>query len=371
MGGNTSLVAEDKHLDINDEKESDEEHNSDEDATVQRRKVLRIWHQNNLRRLETLSCRHKIESNFKDILLAINFNHPHYENIPLLRELYKPVFPHIVYCGPEKDKTKRYKIIVRKVPFKDRSYYGYQCLNQAITRNPGYNGYLYINDDMIINWWKLLYLDRNKIWTSRLPNINDANGIGSAARNDWWLRADCARRCSEAFYEIEDNVITNLEHEIYYTNTNGKKLCLNGWSDMFFIPRRLSLHFTKIAKVFFEKKVFLEAAVQTILTFLDKRQDFVLLNGIYLPEKFGFTNDFSGPGFAWQVYTRDLTFIHPYKLSNKNASTENRDLFRDILVKVSEKVVRTSCLDIIYDNKIKKKEFDWSANVKEDWSKYG
>ena len=314
-----------------------------------------------------LPCANPVKHTLSNILLAINFNHPHYSNIPILKDLYLHVFPHHVFCGPVADPKKKYKIIVVAQPVAQRGFYGYQCLALAIKERPGFAGYLYVNDDMIVNWWMFLGLDKSRIWTGSLVKMSESTRVGVAAKTNWWKRAESARRCSEAFLEIETEMGEERLKQ-YYRNTDNERVCVNGWSDIFYIPAELAEQFVDISTVFYDHLVFVEAAVQMSLFFLDDKKNFILLNGIYLPDKFGWGVDYGSPALAWQTYTRDVTFIHPYKLSAK----ENRDNFRDILIGVSDQVLRTSCLDIAKKSKKAntRNHFAWKKVMKVDWSKY-
>eukprot|EP00794_Sanderia_malayensis_P015167 gene15167-16726_t len=316
------------------------------------------------------SCKNPVHDSLSDVLLAINFNYPYYSNIPLLLHLYRHVFRHYVFCGPIKDPTNKYKIIEVAQPEAQWGYYGYQCLAYAIKQNPDYVGYLYINDDMIINWWTMLSLDKTKIWTGRKANPEQSAQLGIAAKTKWWQRANTARRCTEAFNEIEsDNHDYKLMRQ-YFKNTKNERICVNGWSDIFYIPYEHSKGFAELSTIFYDHMVFLEAAVQTVLYFLDDVDNVILLNGVYLPDKFGYREHYADAGLAWQVYNRQLTFIHPYKFNFDN-STTNRDLFKEIVVDISDEVVKTSCLDIVAEDNEKEAKkrntFRWSKLV--DWSK--
>ena len=317
-------------------------------------------------------CKHPARKSVSDILLAINFNHPHYSNIPILLDLYRHVFPHYVICGPVKD--PKYKIIIVEHPVMQRGFYGYQCLALAIKKRPGFAGYLYVNDDMIINWWTMLDLDKTKIWTGSKVSLAKGVQIGTTAKSKWWKRAHTARRCTEAFNDIENDGQSAPLIQQFYKNTDNERICVNGWSDIFYIPYVHSELFAKLSTIFYDHLVFLEAAVQTIMLFLDDTQKVVLLNGLYLPDKVGYGVDYTNPSVAWQMYSNDLTFIHPYKLDGDN-TTKNKDLFRELIVDVSDNIVKTSCLDIVTTEQTKKKvtsKFNWEKVLgKVDWSGFG
>lgn len=94
---------------------------------------------------------------FSDILLIINFNEPHYENIPILRQLYSEHFPNLIFVGEKEDirvfnmTTSNGRLMHRIIPPVAEKY-------------PNVSGYLLINDDAILNYWNIGELDRSKFW---------------------------------------------------------------------------------------------------------------------------------------------------------------------------------------------------------------
>ena len=115
---------------------------------------------------------------------------------------YCHLFPHIVMCGQEAEPSGRHKIIVVEQP-NEYGYYGFQCFVEAIRQHPGHAGYLYVNDDVIFNWWNLYNVDRTKIW---FPIM----GIGKRdmvlpPKTFFWHRAATLDRCINTYKKMESN----------------------------------------------------------------------------------------------------------------------------------------------------------------------
>ncbi|XP_028403619.1 uncharacterized protein LOC114526267 isoform X2 [Dendronephthya gigantea] len=102
-----------------------------------------------------------LKNYFEDVLLIIVYHFPFYDSIPLLKSFYGDVFKNILICGPE-SYFYSFVMVVEVGP----GLYGYECAGEAIRRYPGYRGYLYINDDMVVNWWTFSNLDKEKFWQS-------------------------------------------------------------------------------------------------------------------------------------------------------------------------------------------------------------
>ena len=125
-----------------------------------------------------------LESFGQDILLIINHNHPHYDQIDIINEIYAPYFPHIIFYGPQHDS---------RVEYCDhcRGWYSYKSIAQAIKKYPGYHGYLWVHDDAIINPWNFERFHNDTIWIDKFKNANldlvlllPLDGVGGKCRWD-------------------------------------------------------------------------------------------------------------------------------------------------------------------------------------------
>ena len=272
---------------------------------------------------------HKLK--LSEVLIAVNFNHPHYENIEILEIFYEPIFAKRIYCGPEPN--EKYNITVISHPKGQYGWYGFECLGAAIRQHPDYRGYLYANDDMVVNWWNFIELDTNKVWDGKRADLGKAAEMGKPPPCcwSWWrLKHNFLKRCEEALKEAESKkseLKLQRHFEAYFHNTKGKYLCPNVWSDLFYIPGRFSQAFSSLSAIFFKHKSFLETSSATILTMMDKQENRLNLDGLYMPDKFGFENFDSGVRFA-EAYSLRQMFIHPVKIAKAQLI---RNLFKNVL----------------------------------------
>ena len=89
-----------------------------------------------------------LKNYFQDVLLIVVYHYPFYDTIPFIKSHYEDAFPHVTVCGPQK--SEHFDIL--QVDFGHGGHYSYECLGKAIRLHPGYRGYLFVNDDMIVNW---------------------------------------------------------------------------------------------------------------------------------------------------------------------------------------------------------------------------
>lgn len=271
---------------------------------------------------------------FKDILLVIVYNHPLYDSIDKLRQFYEPVFPKIFFCGPKSINETRNNLTQLDI---NRGIFGYKCLAEAIRQNHmsgGFNGYFYINDDVILNYWNLINttdFDKNFIWSSN-------NQYGRVSLEEdvpkgwyWWVSPYGFNDCRNAVHEI---AVLAQRYKMYRTllkqnldNGNGIAHAHNGRSDIVYVPRKLALPFQELAKIFNKHLVFLEIAVPTILRFLAPENEIKTLKGYYIPGdvRKGDPRVIDARYF-WVTYLQNpkLWFIHPFKLHHRK--DKNREL---------------------------------------------
>jgi len=296
-------------------------------------------------------CNHPIDyvgnAPFPDIVLAINFNHPFYHNIPTLERYFEPLFPNYLFCGPEADKEGGNKIIAIPQPRNEYGYYGFQCLVEAIRRKPGFSGYFYVNDDMIINWWNLLKLDKTKVWFPSPTKMGQHKMLPTKIEF-WWRRAACLERCSKAFVEMESDPTTSQINatKTYLENVGNKRVCCNALSDIVYIPGRLAKSYEIIAQKFYDNRVFLEVSTPMNILMLDKRENIVDIEGLYLQTIYGWGPWTKNTDRAWLQYNYKTYFLHPYKLSGEDERKNSKE-FEERVIVPSEHILKDKCLDIL------------------------
>lgn len=287
---------------------------------------------------------------FHDVILAINFNHPFYQNVPVLIWYYQPLFSNYILCGPESNPDKKYPIVVINQPKEQYGYYGYQCLTEAVRRKPGFSGYFYVNDDMIINWWNFYKLDRTKIWFPNIQKTGQHKMDTGKIETFWWNRADCLKLCSKAFKEMEADPLFTDAVKLYLENVGNERACSNGLSDAFYIPGRLAKKYAEIAQRFYDNRVFLEVSTPMTLLMLDRRAEIIDTPGLYIQMKYGWGQWTSDSTRAWLEYNYETYFLHPYKFTGNNR-TKNTGEFEERVLKPSQTILKDRCLDVVRNGK--------------------
>ena len=288
----------------------------------------------------------RFRKNLKRILLAINFNFPHYENIPMLYDFYQPHFAKVVFCGPEE--SKQFQVIKMNGIY---GWEGYHCLAKAIEKysrsdQNTYDGYFYTNDDVQLNFWNL-NADPGRSWLGSPIKWSDSQQIGKPASDEWMWWANNTARCERVLRYLEERSsagdsasIINTYLENYYTNTQSniddgggeqqRQFCIMGWSDAFYIPARHADSYVYLANLCEHNKLFLEIASAMILHMLEKDEELLNMNGMYHAE---YDPD-PIMGF-FDTYTFGVAFSHPFKLSVQ----VNKNFFHNMIVPYAEERV--------------------------------
>ena len=191
------------------------------------------------------------------------------------------------------------------------------------------SGYLYSNDDVILNWWNLLQFDRNKIWQSA-PTLDfrqPAYGDIIAKEWPWWKYPEGIKACQEYHSLLEHLAKTkpmfkNLL-DIFLSNGNGEARCAKGWTDVFYIPQKHMEDYIYLSAIAYKAKLMSEIAAHNIMHSLDYVENIIYINGTYLPDLGIWHNTFEK---FWLNYNTNLTLIHPIKLNGKSDKTSMRSL---------------------------------------------
>jgi len=259
---------------------------------------------------------------FDNILVVFNFNSNGYSSnlIPKLKKLYGEVFPNMVFFSSgdkgtfNEDITTKYKDYVQvQYP----GLFSYISMAGAIERFPNYEGYLFIQDDLLLNFWNMKSLNFSKIWTHYgWPLTPFQNEVLVAPEEDvekelpysalywvWW--PNFWETCKQTWKKLEPK-----DQEKLRRNYNGSAIFTSMFSDVFYIPRHLAQKFAKLARIFRKEDVHLEITVPTIIYGLlrDENEDIL---------RFGGKSLWSVDRDNWRgFYKEKNNWLHPVKMGN-------------------------------------------------------
>ena len=272
---------------------------------------------------------------FRDVLLIIVFNNPHYSAIPFLETLYRSIFPYILYCGPTKlDYSNPFlmndiSFITYDEPVKNYSHgaFNYQCLRIASQLKYSVTGYLVIADDLIFNPWNVYDNLRSRIWYPGYIKTADIrsglecrNGVCDVStRWRWW--SDYRTQVLNVLNDLKMYSKTSSSIEQFYkrlvSHNQGPFNVNGGYADVYYIPTTFVKQFSILAELFYKNEVFLEIAVPTIISMISEETNVTRIDG--------FLDWYEQSRHQpWKNFGKiqQKAYFHPWKLGNLDPDVE-------------------------------------------------
>ena len=236
------------------------------------------------------------------LLLIIIFNRPHfYGNIPFLKSLYKDVFKHIVFYGPPPVVPE-----VRSSLDLSGGFFQQVTAVRAMKDYPNFDGYLWIGDDVWLNYPQLLsQMDLNKIW---LNPKNQTNYIEphKYINTGWgnWAAGFGLPALRNHYASIPHKFLQQTKYAFGEENK-----VIKSFSDVVYVPQRFVADFITVASLL--PDVIFEIAIPTALHLISKKEDHQYFSdALYLW--------YDGKrAHVWDFWSTKRSFIHPVKLGDR------------------------------------------------------
>ncbi|KAF9315390.1 hypothetical protein BG003_003098 [Podila horticola] len=238
---------------------------------------------------------------FKDILLVVNFNHPIYDAIKPFLSIYEPYFPNIKMYGP--NVPALLKDVVTEIPY-DKGFTGYRSLAHAMEKYPNYSGYLYANDDTVLNVFQLAKFDQDKVW-KQVPNLTiDLYDHSKDPPLPWphWGEQET----NNMWNDPTSLTAEQRQRITTFTKVDGPA-DIRAYVDAVYVPSRISVELTDVLNRFLKNRVFLEVAVGLALVAVEPTENWESWKESYLW--------YDGERPRWREYLKPgVGMIHPVKL---------------------------------------------------------
>ncbi|KAF9926146.1 hypothetical protein BGZ67_008252, partial [Mortierella alpina] len=237
---------------------------------------------------------------FKDVLLIVNFNQPVYDAIKPFLAIYEPYFPNIRIYGP--NVPADLKDVVSENPY-DGGNTGYRSLVDAMEKYPNYKGYLYTNDDTVLNVFQIAEFDQNKVW-KQVPDLAvDLRDRSKPPPYPWhWEMQESTNMWNDP------TSLTDKQREMITTFTKiDGPADIRSFCDAVYVPSRISAELTGALKRFLKHNVFLELSVGLALISVEPTENWESWKESYLW--------YGGERDLWRDYLKSgVSMIHPVKL---------------------------------------------------------
>ena len=245
--------------------------------------------QNNNRKKIKVFKHQDPKTKYDDILLIINYN---YEFLTKLNDyilsLYHEYFPHMIFMYPGQiDNNATYV----SCPESRHGYYSYVCIKRVYELYPNKKGYLFLMDDNFLKVWELENLDFNIPWFYHFFVRHDNFDKGSYVK-------------AKILLDI------HLDWKRRYRKFLGSTTVAYAVSDIYYIPQKDIANFCSMVTTMYEKKIFLETAVPTMMgIMLKERYQIIQFAGLW--------GDARNTTLKYLRSAEKQVTIHPIKFSSK------------------------------------------------------
>ena len=244
---------------------------------------------------------------FRLLLIVIFNGSGHYRNVGFLKQLYGTAFDHMVFDGPLPVPPGG-----EVVGSKSDILYGsmqHMTVLQAIGENPNYDGYLWIGDDVWLNFPQLLStMDFNKIWLNakNLTYFLDDKKPNPGPKTQklfQWANRIAMPNVRKTYHRMPEKFRNRTEYAF-----GSPEAVVQSFSDVVYVPRRFVADFKTIAEAM--EQVIFEIVVPTALNLASRKEDIQY---------------FSDALYLWyggererlhEFWSDNRSFIHAVKWSN-------------------------------------------------------
>ncbi|XP_046346723.2 probable glycosyltransferase STELLO1 [Haliotis rufescens] len=260
---------------------------------------------------------------YPNILLIIVFNFPHYENLQFLETMYSMHFPHIIYCGANKDQFDTHaKLLSKPVTFMEvdhaNGWLGQHCLIEAMKMQFRVDGYLYMGDDVLLNVWNIHTLPLNKLWVYHARVVRQS-------RRERGHRVDHPKVGSPAYQaalkalKLVDIDRYNSFTDMLFNNSWKRDGFFIGSSDICYVPEKYKADYLYYMEHFSRFDLYIELIFPTVPRGIEKSENLYMMKGTYFL--------YEPIREIRKYFNENHLFVHTVKISRSISVPEGRTFF--------------------------------------------
>ena len=228
------------------------------------------------------------KTKYNDTLLIINYNYDFLTKLNnYILHLYNEYFPHMIFMYPGQIENNKTYV---SCPESHRGFYSYVCIKRVYELYPDKKGYLFLMDDDFLKVWELENLDFNIPWLYH-----------------YFFRFD---KFNDQTYNRAKSVLDSHPNwKKRYRNFVGSTMVAYAVSDIYYIPQKDIGLFCSMVNIMYERRIFLETAVPTIMgIMLKERYQIILFAGLWRERR--------NLVMEYLINAEKQLTIHPIKFSN-------------------------------------------------------
>ncbi|KAM7262704.1 hypothetical protein ACFE04_000387 [Oxalis oulophora] len=178
----------------------------------------------------------------------------------------------------------------------------YKYLPKIFSRYEGAEGFLFLQDDTLLNYWNLLQADKSKLWITDKVSKSWTT-VSLKGKSEWFLKqADLVKKVvgmMTAQFQINYKESVNLDQSL--------TICS---SEIFYIPQHLTGEFGDLVNLVGDLDISYKVAIPMFFLALDSRQNFdsVLSTMVYKRKP---------PSMNSTFYSAHASAVHPWSVSSE------------------------------------------------------
>ncbi|XP_060182695.1 probable glycosyltransferase STELLO1 [Lycium barbarum] len=236
----------------------------------------------------------KWRKNFGNVVLIIFCSGPVERTALEWRLLYGRIFKTVIILSDKKD--------VDLAVEKGNVDYIYRYAPKIFDRYTSAEGFLFLQDDTILNYWNLLQADKSKLWIANKVS-KSWHEVPVAGKSDWFVKqADVVKKVVATMpVHLQVNYKESMKSDDTLT------ICS---SEIFYVPRRFVSDFVDLVNLVGNLDMHHKVAVPMFFTAMDSPQNFdSVLNSMIYKKK--------PSGNLTTIYSAEAPAIHPWKVSSE------------------------------------------------------
>ncbi|PKA54359.1 hypothetical protein AXF42_Ash000192 [Apostasia shenzhenica] len=239
----------------------------------------------------------KWRKNFGNVVLVVHCSGPADRTALEWRLLYGRVFKTVIILSEEKNAD----LMVEH----GQLSHAYKYLPKIFNRYAGADGFVFLLDNMILNYWNLLRADKNKLWiTHKVPESWVTVDID--ANSSLWLAQQAA-----LVKQLVNSFPLHFQSSFKENNVEGK-LTICG-SEVFYVPHRFVSDFIDLVGFVSDLDVHHKVAVPLFFSVMDSHANFdaeALTKTLYIKERGGNDSYLS-------YYSVEVPAVYPISISSE------------------------------------------------------
>ncbi|KHN43713.1 hypothetical protein glysoja_033714 [Glycine soja] len=232
---------------------------------------------------------------FGNVVLIMHCNGPVERTALEWRLLYGRIFRSVVILSEKKD--------VDLVVGEGHLDYAYRYLPKIFDQFSSAEGFLFVQDNTILNYWNLLQADKTKLWITNKVSESWSSILTNGEDSDWLSQQ------ARMVQKVVSMMPAHFQVSYKETSDNDKNLLICS-SELFYVPQRLISDFVELVNLVGDLEIHQKVAIPMFFVSLDSPQNFdpVLDRMIYKQNP---------PANSTTLYSAKVPAVHPLSVSSE------------------------------------------------------